>query len=485
MATPNIQETLRQGVEAARAGEKLAARRLLQQVLMVDRRNEVALMWMASVSDTLEDRRAYLKRALQVNPDNERARQALERLGDVPDLPGGGERRQRAVSEDSGANPNLFIVLLALLALVVVVIVVLFATTPQPAPAQTPALVVLPSDTAVQPTRQMQNITPTATKFTGVIVTLDPNTRPTLPPTFTQTVPPTPTSTATPTPPPPGPESVRVMRSDTPRGEEQTSLFLSNGAGGDAISLSGGGFGDIAISTDGRLLAFVRRAGDAGLPQVFAARLNDDYSLGEVRQLTFTAATTIAGLTISADSAWIAFASNEDGDLDIYRVPVAGGGISRITNNNAIDTQPAYSPVTPGQLVYVSDVNSPGFTDLYTTDPERPEQFSRLYDDPGNAYWPAWSADGQRIAYISTSNPDPDVFVVSAAGVNRQQITIDDGAAEDSRPAWSADGRFIAFASNREDAGFRWYLAEVSSLRVTRINPDDSEAGRLVFLPGR
>ena len=81
MAEPNIEELLRQGVDAARSGDKLTARRLLQQVLLNDKHNVTALMWMASVVDTLEDRRAYLQRVLQVDPNNERAREALRRLG--------------------------------------------------------------------------------------------------------------------------------------------------------------------------------------------------------------------------------------------------------------------------------------------------------------------------------------------------------------------------------------------------------------------
>ncbi|KXK14356.1 MAG: hypothetical protein UZ15_CFX003003090, partial [Chloroflexi bacterium OLB15] len=81
MAEPNIEELLRQGVDAARSGDKLTARRLLQQVLLNDKHNVTALMWMASVVDTLEDRRAYLQRVLQVDPNNERAREAASSFG--------------------------------------------------------------------------------------------------------------------------------------------------------------------------------------------------------------------------------------------------------------------------------------------------------------------------------------------------------------------------------------------------------------------
>ncbi|MCI0377438.1 MAG: hypothetical protein L0215_07520 [Gemmataceae bacterium] len=105
MADQHTQERLREGVEAARRGDKLTARRLLQQVLLQDRTNEVALMWMASVMDTVAERRAYLERALQINPNNDRAREALNRLGGASRS--GGGTFTTAARRRGGANPYL------------------------------------------------------------------------------------------------------------------------------------------------------------------------------------------------------------------------------------------------------------------------------------------------------------------------------------------------------------------------------------------
>ena len=77
----NVPARLREGIDAAKRGDKIAARRLLQQVLSVDGDNELALMWMASVVDSLNERRFFLERALSINPKNDRAREALRRLG--------------------------------------------------------------------------------------------------------------------------------------------------------------------------------------------------------------------------------------------------------------------------------------------------------------------------------------------------------------------------------------------------------------------
>ena len=90
MASDNFERNLSEGIEAARRGDKLTARRLLQQALQQDRANETALIWMASVVDTVPEKRAYLEQVLRVNPNNERARQALERMGGAPPPPARG-----------------------------------------------------------------------------------------------------------------------------------------------------------------------------------------------------------------------------------------------------------------------------------------------------------------------------------------------------------------------------------------------------------
>lgn len=66
---------------------------------------------------------------------------------------------------------------------------------------------------------------------------------------------------------------------------------------------------------------------------------------------------------------------------------------------------------------------------------------------------PAWSPDGSRVAFISDCGSDPDrnpdtaVFVVEARpGAEPKRLTSREGP-EGSRPAWSPDGQWIAFLS--------------------------------------
>lgn len=62
----------------------------------------------------------------------------------------------------------------------------------------------------------------------------------------------------------------------------------------------------------------------------------------------------------------------------------------------------------------------------------------------GNNANPAWSADGQRIAFDSTRTGGGDVYVMQADGTGVQRITV--GAAREQNPTWSPDGKQLAYA---------------------------------------
>lgn len=78
--SPNREELLQMGIRAAKAGNKDAARLAFEQILAQDRKNERAMMWMAKIADTAPERKQWLERVLSLNPDNESARTALQKI---------------------------------------------------------------------------------------------------------------------------------------------------------------------------------------------------------------------------------------------------------------------------------------------------------------------------------------------------------------------------------------------------------------------
>src|SRR5258708_16142780 len=81
LATDDITNLLNAGIQAAKNKRRAEARRLLEQVLEADDSNETAWMWFATVVDTPREKRICLENVLDINPNNQRAREALEKLG--------------------------------------------------------------------------------------------------------------------------------------------------------------------------------------------------------------------------------------------------------------------------------------------------------------------------------------------------------------------------------------------------------------------
>lgn len=77
---PNREELLQMAIRTAKQGNAEAARAMFSRILTEDKRNERALMWMAKLSDSKSERRQWLEKALDVNPANEIARDALKKM---------------------------------------------------------------------------------------------------------------------------------------------------------------------------------------------------------------------------------------------------------------------------------------------------------------------------------------------------------------------------------------------------------------------
>jgi len=75
----DVELLLRQGIAAVTAGRAEQARQLLSKVIELDPDNEKAWLWMSGVV-TDEERVAYLKEVLAVNPHKEYARLGLKAL---------------------------------------------------------------------------------------------------------------------------------------------------------------------------------------------------------------------------------------------------------------------------------------------------------------------------------------------------------------------------------------------------------------------
>lgn len=75
-------ETIEQAIQLIRAGDKKAGGKLLAEVVKQDPQNETAWLWLAGCFDNEEKKKFCLKKALEINPGNTRAWEALQKLSE-------------------------------------------------------------------------------------------------------------------------------------------------------------------------------------------------------------------------------------------------------------------------------------------------------------------------------------------------------------------------------------------------------------------
>lgn len=103
----------------------------------------------------------------------------------------------------------------------------------------------------------------------------------------------------------------------------------------------------------------------------------------------------------------------------------------------------------------------------------------RRLTDGVNDRCPAWSPDGQTIAFEGYGDEEWSfkIHVVSADGANRKRL----GAeilSDDRHPTWSPDSQRIAFVSWREDEGPEIYVMDANGKSRKRItNNSENERG--------
>jgi Tol biopolymer transport system component len=186
----------------------------------------------------------------------------------------------------------------------------------------------------------------------------------------------------------------------------------------------------------------------------------------------------------SKDGSKIWFASNRTGYLEIWVLPVKGGGIQQITSSSrSADRSPELSP-DEKELVFQSTRVS-GTWNIWKMSVGN-RGLTQLTNHPNGAFSPRWSPDGTKIAYaandrggesyIWTMSPDGenptqlgpgaeldwspdgkrivysrktsgdnyDIWVMNSDGSNSVQIT-SEKEKQESAPAWSRDGKRIAY----------------------------------------
>ncbi|RKU36186.1 hypothetical protein C6496_14975 [Candidatus Poribacteria bacterium] len=217
------------------------------------------------------------------------------------------------------------------------------------------------------------------------------------------------------------------------------------------------------------------------------------------------------------ETAKIVFASNRNGNMDIYLMSLDGKEVTQLTKHPTGDYDPVFSP-TGEQLLFVS--HRDGLRDLFLMDADG-QNVKRVFASAADRSEPTWSPDGKRIAYFRYKeeaiyiagidgknetplaqagkfggqpswSPDGETIVfsfspstiaeknkegyplifISPEGGNRRKVSLGDLRHID--PTWSPDGEWIAFA----DAP--WFLHEIDQGTIHVMKPDGTERQQIV-----
>lgn len=189
----------------------------------------------------------------------------------------------------------------------------------------------------------------------------------------------------------------------------------------------------------------------------------------------------------SPDGEWLAYVSFENSVAAVFVQRVRTGERRQVSARAGHNGAPAFSP--DGRRLAVVLSGSGGNFDIYVLDLAT-QALTRITDDPAIDTEPAWSVDGQTLYFTSDRGGAPQIYAAPAQpGARARRITFDVSSA--MRPRVSPDGQQLAIVT-QEGGAYRVAAVDLASGTVSALtrgtldeSPSFAPNGAVLIYAGR
>ena len=154
----------------------------------------------------------------------------------------------------------------------------------------------------------------------------------------------------------------------------------------------------------------------------------------------------------SPDGQWVLVLEGRTGaggeyDTDLYAYPVdqARQRMTLAATPASVVAEAAWSPRGP-HIAWSARSGRTRQQDVFVSDADG-TNVRNVSDHPAEDYHIAWAPDGERLAFTSERDGNPEIYAYDLVTESLRRLTFDE--ATDDRPAFSPDGRFLALESTR------------------------------------
>jgi len=133
----------------------------------------------------------------------------------------------------------------------------------------------------------------------------------------------------------------------------------------------------------------------------------------------------------SPDGKKIAFASDRDGDSEVYVINVDGSGLVQLTENDGYDGRPRWSP-DGTQIAFETDRD--GDWDIFLMNADGSNVHPLTVNAKASDWMEAWSPDGKWLVYVSSQDENDELYLIRSDGTDQRRLT--DDTYDNFAPIW-------------------------------------------------